>query len=283
MVTRSDGGDTGSVKEVFSMKKITVPEILKMKAEGRKIPALTAYGFSIASILDEAGIPLFIVGDSAGMVEAGYATTIPVTMDEMIYHTRCVARGTKTALIVSDMPFGSYQSSIDDARRNALRLVKEGGAEAVKLEGGVRVAAVIKAISEMDVPVMGHIGLTPQSFHRMGGFKVQGKTKNDAETILDDAYAVAEAGAFAIVLEGIPSELAREITASVSIPTIGIGAGPFCDGQVLVINDMIGLNTVKTPKFVKKYADTRAVIDAAVRRYIEEVEEGVFPSKNESY
>lgn len=265
------------------MKKITVPEILKMKAEGRKIPALTAYSFSMASILDEAGIPLFIVGDSAGMVEAGYATTIPVTMDEMIYHTRCVARGTKSALIVSDMPFGSYQSSVDDARKNALRLVKEGGAEAVKLEGGVRAASAIKAISEMDVPVMGHIGLTPQSFHKMGGYKVQGKTKNDADTLMEDAHAVEEAGAFAIVLEGIPSELARDITSCLSIPTIGIGAGPHCDGQVLVINDMIGMNTVRTPKFVKKYADVRTVIDTAVRRYIEEVEEGVFPSKNESY
>lgn len=275
--------DIGSVKGVFSVKKITVPDILKMKVEGRKIPALTAYGFSMAAILDEAGIPLFIVGDSAGMVEAGYATTMPVTMDEMIYHTRSVARGTKAALIVSDMPFGSYHSSIDDARKNVLRLVKEGGAEAVKLEGGVRVASVIKAITGMDVPVMGHIGLTPQSFHRMGGFKVQGKTKNEAEALMEDAHAVAEAGAFAVVLEGIPSELAKEITSALSIPTIGIGAGPHCDGQVLVINDMIGLNTVKTPKFVKKYADARTLIDRAVRSYIEEVEEGVFPSKNESY
>ncbi len=265
------------------MKKITVPEILKMKAEGRKIPALTAYGFSIASILDEAGIPLFIVGDSVGMVEAGYPTTLPVTMDEMVYHTRSVARGTKAALIVSDMPFGSYQSSIDDARKNALRLVKEGGAEAVKLEGGVRVASAIKAINEMDVPVMGHIGLTPQSFHRMGGYKVQGKTKSDADGLMEDARAVQEAGAFAVVLEGIPSELAKEITSALSIPTIGIGAGPHCDGQVLVINDMIGMNTVRTPKFVKKYADVHTVIDTAVRRYIEEVEEGVFPSRNESY
>ncbi|HEY4708292.1 MAG TPA: 3-methyl-2-oxobutanoate hydroxymethyltransferase, partial [Thermodesulfobacteriota bacterium] len=191
------------------MKKYTVVEITKMKAEGSKIPVLTAYDFATARILDEAGIPLFIVGDSAGMVEAGYESTLPVTLDEMVYHTRAVVRGRTNALVVADMPFGSYQTSIDDARRNAVRLVKEGGAEAVKLEGGTRMAGVIKAITDMDVPVMGHIGLTPQSIHRMGGYKVQGKSRSDAELIMEDAVAVEEAGAFAVALEGIPAQLAK--------------------------------------------------------------------------
>jgi len=265
------------------MKKYTVVEITKMKAEGSKIPVLTAYDFATARILDEAGIPLFIVGDSAGMVEAGYESTLPVTLDEMVYHTRAVVRGRTNALVVADMPFGSYQTSIDDARRNAVRLVKEGGAEAVKLEGGTRMAGVIKAITDMDVPVMGHIGLTPQSIHRMGGYKVQGKSRSDAELIMEDAVAVEEAGAFAVALEGIPAQLAKEITGRLSIPTIGIGAGPHCDGQVLVVNDMLGLSGQKVPRFVKRYADLRNLIFLAATEYIKDVVEERFPSKEHSY
>ncbi len=266
------------------MKKITVLDILKMKAEGRKIPVLTAYSAQMARILDEAGIAMFIVGDSAGMVEAGYENTLPVTMEEMIYHTRAVARGRQNALIVSDMPFASYQVSVEEAKRNACRLVKEGHAEAVKLEGGKRMAETVKAIAETDIPVMGHIGLTPQSIHRMGGYRVQGKSRTDAEVILEDAYAIAEAGAFSIVLEGIPGPLAKEITGSVSIPTIGIGAGADCDGQVLVVNDMLGLNfDGKCPKYVKKYADLKGIISKAVGEYIKDVEEGKFPSKDHTY
>ena len=265
------------------MKKYTVVEIMKMKAEGRKIPVLTAYDFATARILDEAGIPLFIVGDSAGMVEAGYESTLPVTVDEIIYHTKAVVRGRTNALVVADMPFGSYQASVDDARRNAVRLVKEGGAEAVKLEGGTRMAGVIKAITGMDVPVMGHIGLTPQSIHRMGGYKVQGKSRPDADLIMEDALAVEESGAFAIALEGIPAQLAKEITERLTIPTIGIGAGPHCDGQVLVVNDMLGLSGQKVPRFVKRYADLRNLIFLAATEYIKDVVEERFPSKEHSY
>ncbi|MBI5587313.1 MAG: 3-methyl-2-oxobutanoate hydroxymethyltransferase [Deltaproteobacteria bacterium] len=268
----------------MEMKKITVPDILKMKEEGRKIPVLTAYGFQMARILDSAGIPVLLVGDSAGMVEAGYENTLPITMDEMIYHTRSVARGRTSALVVADMPFGSYQVSISEARKNAARLVKEGRAEAVKAEGGVRAADVVRAITDMDIPVMGHIGLTPQSIHRMGGYRVQGKGKDASERLMDDAQAVQDAGAFAVVLEGIPAALAKEITASLSIPTIGIGAGVECDGQVLVVDDMLGLNTdSRLPKYVKKYADLKGAIEAAAGEYIKDVTEGRFPAKEQSY
>ncbi len=266
------------------MKKITVLDIHRMKQEGRKIPVLTAYGFPMAGLLDAAGIPMFIVGDSVGMVEAGLETTLPVTMEEMIYHTRAVARGRKNALVVSDLPFGSYQTSVDDARKNAARLVKEGMAEAVKLEGGVNSADTIRAIANMDIPVMGHIGLTPQSVHRMGGYRVQGRGRAEAEVLINDALAVEEAGAFAVVLEGIPAPLAKEITPELRIPTIGIGAGPHCDGQVLVVNDMLNYSANGlSPKFVKKYADLNRVITGAVKDYIRDVEKGAFPSKRHSY
>ena len=264
------------------MKKFTGVDMAKMKEEGKKIPVLTAYDFATAAILDDAGVPVLLVGDSAGMVEAGYDTTLPVTVDEIIYHTRAVARGRKNTLVVADMPFGSYQASIDDARRNAVRLVKEGGAEAVKLEGGRRTAEAVLAIAAMDVPVMGHVGLTPQSVHRMGGYRVQGKGR-EAEEILEDAVAIEDAGAFSIVLEGVPAQLAREITERLTIPTIGIGAGPDCDGQVLVVNDMLGLTGNKVPKFVKRYADLRNIIFLAANEYIKDVEEGSFPSKDHSY
>lgn len=265
------------------MKKVTVVDIARMKAEGKKIPVLTAYDFATARILDEAGVPVLLVGDSAGMVEAGYETTLPVTIDEIIYHTRAVVRGRAAALVVADMPFGSYQASLDDARRNAVRLVKEGAAEAVKLEGGTRAAPAVRAIVDMDIPVMGHVGLTPQSVHRMGGYRVQGKARGEAEEILEDALAVEAAGAFSIVLEGVPAQLAAEITGRLSIPTIGIGAGPSCDGQVLVVNDMLGLSGNKVPKFVKRYADLRGAIFLAASEFVKDVAEGSFPSKEHSY
>ncbi|MBI5886353.1 MAG: 3-methyl-2-oxobutanoate hydroxymethyltransferase [Deltaproteobacteria bacterium] len=266
------------------MKKITVPDIVKMKSEGRKIPVLTAYDYPMARILDDAGIPILMVGDSCGMVEAGRENTLTVTLDEIIYHTRSVARGRTAAVVVSDMPFGSYQTSVIEARRNAARLVAEGGAEAVKIEGGRRSLRAIKAVIEMDIPVMGHIGLTPQSVHAMGGYRVQGKSSEAAEKITEDARELEKAGVFAIVLEGIPSQLAGDITAELGIPTIGIGAGPNCDGQVLVLNDMLGLDsTVKTPKYVKRYMDLKNIISSAVVEYVIDVEAGRFPSKEQSY
>ncbi len=267
------------------MKKITILDIAAMKAEGRRIPVLTAYGFQTAAILDGAGIPLIIVGDSVGMVEAGHETTLPVTLDEMVYHTRAVARGARRPLIVSDMPFGTYQTGASDARRNAARLVKEGFAGAVKMEGGSRVIDAVRAVIGMDVPVMGHLGLTPQSIHRMGGYRVQGKSRNEARGILKDAKALEEAGVFSLVLEGIPADLAREITAALNVPTIGIGAGPHCSGQVLVINDMLGLTPFegRPPRYVKKYADLADVITRSVKDYMKDVEEGRFPSKEHSY
>lgn len=265
------------------MNKVTVLDIKKMKSEGRKIPVLTAYDFPTAKILDESGIPVLLVGDSAGMVVAGYENTLPVTMEEMIYHTRAVVRGRREALVVADMPFMSYQESIEQCRRNAGRLVKEGCAEAVKLEGGERIRDTIKAVVDMDVPVMGHIGLTPQSIHKMGGYRIQGKGVEARKKLLKDAKAVEEAGAFSIVLEGLPSELSKEITSTLSIPTIGIGAGPFCDGQVLVLHDILGLYGEINPKFVKRYADLKGIISTAVTEYKEEVEEGVFPGKEHSF
>jgi 3-methyl-2-oxobutanoate hydroxymethyltransferase len=217
------------------------------------------------------------------MVVAGYENTLSVTMEEMIYHTKAVARGRREALVVADMPFMSYQESVEQAKRNAGRLVKEGGAEAVKLEGGERIKDTIKAVVDMDVPVMGHIGLTPQSIHKMGGYRIQGKDEADRKRLLKDAKAVEEGGAFSIVLEGLPSELSKEITATLSIPTIGIGAGPFCDGQVLVLYDILGLYGEISPKFVKKYADLKGVISTAVTEFKEEVEEGAFPGKKHSF
>lgn len=263
--------------------KITILDIKKMKADGQKIVVLTAYDYTMAKILDSAGIPILLVGDSLGMVSAGYESTLPVTIDEMIYHTRSVARARKNALIVTDMPFLSYQISIEDAKRNAGKLVKEGGAEAVKLEGGENIAGTIKAIIDMGVPVMGHIGLMPQSVHKMGGYKVQGKTKKEQKQILKDAKAVEKAGAFSIILEGIPSDLAKKITESVSIPTIGIGAGVHCDGQVLVLYDMLGLYKDISPRFVKKYLDLNSMITNAVKDYIKDVEMKRFPEKKHSF
>jgi 3-methyl-2-oxobutanoate hydroxymethyltransferase len=271
----------------MNLEKVTVPEILRRKREGRKISMLTAYDFPFARIVDEAGVDVVLVGDSLGMVVQGLETTLPVTVEEMIYHVRMVARARNRALVVADMPFLSYQVSLVDALRNAGRMLKEGGAEAVKLEGGLSVAETIKALVAVDIPVMGHVGLTPQSVHRMGGHKVQGRRPGrgagERERILEDARAVEEAGAFAVVLEGIPMDLAAEITERLSIPTIGIGAGPYCDGQVLVLHDLLGLGQGPSPRFAKRYADLRSAALAAVRAYVEEVASGRFPTEAHSY
>jgi 3-methyl-2-oxobutanoate hydroxymethyltransferase len=264
-------------------KSRTIIDIQRMKDKGEKIAVLTAYDFSLARLMDQAGIDMVLVGDSVGTVVSGYDTTLPVTMEEIIYHTRAVARALGSALLVSDLPFLSYQVDVRDARLNAGRLVKEGGAQAVKLEGGVNVAATIRAIVDMDVPVMGHIGLTPQSIHRMGGYRVQGKQESQARQLLADARAVQEAGAFALVLEGIPAELAREITAAVDIPTIGIGAGVHCDGQVLVVHDILGLCEKYSPRFVKRFADVSGTIRQGMEDYIREVKESVFPGPEHSF
>jgi len=264
-------------------EKVTVPEIRKMKESGQKITALTAYDYSFARILDQAGIDILLVGDSLGSVIQGRENTLSVTMDDMIYHTKAVARGRKRALLVADMPFLSFQVSAEEAKRNAGRFVQEAGAEAVKLEGGMRILQTVEALIQMGIPVMGHVGLTPQSIHQFGGYRVQGKEKAGREAILQDALGLEAAGAFAVVLEGIPMKLAGEITERLSIPTIGIGAGVNCDGQVLVVHDMLGMFDMYTPKFVKKYADMKTVMTGAVEKFIAEVREQKFPDKQHSF
>jgi 3-methyl-2-oxobutanoate hydroxymethyltransferase len=264
-------------------EKVTAPGIMKAKQRAEKITALTAYDYTFARILDTAGVDILLIGDSLGSVIQGQETTLPVTMDEMIYHTRAVVRGAKRALVVADMPFLSYQISLEQAKRNAGRLLQEAGAEAVKLEGGITVLETIEAVVKMGIPVMGHVGLTPQSIHRFGGYKVQGKERGQREAILQDALAVEKGGAFSIVLEGIPSDLAKEITGRLSIPTIGIGAGMHCDGQVLVIHDMLGLFDKFTPKFVKRYADLGTLMAQAVKHFMADVREGKFPGEEHSF
>lgn len=254
-----------------------------MKQQQNKIAVLTAYDYAFARLMDSAGIDMILVGDSVGSVFSGYDNTLPVTLEEMIYHTRAVVRGSEQALIVTDMPFMSYQVSVADARLNAGRLIKEAGSHAVKLEGGEPMAETIRAIVDIDIPVVGHIGLTPQSIHRMGGFKVQGRQEEQARKILADAKAVEQAGAFAMVLEAVPRDLARAVTASVNIPTIGIGAGVDCDGQVLVIHDILGLCDKYSPKFVKRYADVSGTIAHGISDYIAEVKGGEFPTLDHSF
>lgn len=254
-----------------------------MKADGEKITMLTCYDYPTAKIMDNCGIDVILIGDSVGVVYAGYDNTLPVTMEDMLYHTRAVVRAQPKALVVADMPFLSYQTDLTSARLNAGRLIKDGGAAAVKIEGGVNVAPVIEAIVAMDIPVIAHIGLTPQSLHRMGGYRVQGRGNEQAERLLADARAVQQAGACAVVLEGIPTALAASITAELTIPTIGIGAGPHCDGQVLVIHDILGLCEKYAPKFVKRYADLKPIIAQAVSSYIQEVKEGAFPTEGNSF
>ncbi|MBI5755665.1 MAG: 3-methyl-2-oxobutanoate hydroxymethyltransferase [Nitrospirae bacterium] len=262
---------------------MTVPEIIRKKADGRKITMLTAYDCLFARIVDEAGIDIILVGDSLGTVIQGHTTTLPVTMDEMIYHTRIVSRGVKNALLVADMPFMSYQASAADAVYNAGRFLKEGGAAAVKVEGGSAVGDRIKAIIAAGIPVMGHVGILPQSVHQTGGYKVQGKDEPSAEKILNDAVMLEDAGVFAVVMEGIPESLAKRITETLLIPTIGIGAGIHCDGQVLVLHDLLGLTPQPLPKFVKQYAVLRGLFADAVKRFKEDVEGGKYPGNDESY
>src|ERR1700726_4693172 len=262
--------------------KITVPELLQRKASAagspsnsKKIVCLTAYDYPTARLLDEAGVDVILVGDSLAMVVLGYDSTLPVTLEEMLHHARAVRRGTRRALLVADMPFGSYHADTAESLRNAVRFVKEAGAEAVKVEGGERRLELIARLTEAEIPVMGHIGLTPQSVNALGGYRVQGKTVDSAEQLLRDARAVEAPGAFAVVLEAIPREL--------RIPTIGIGAGPDCDGQILVVHDLLGLTFEQTPKFARKYANVGEIISSAVREYSADVRSGNFPTDNESY
>jgi 3-methyl-2-oxobutanoate hydroxymethyltransferase len=270
--------------------KVTVPELLQRKtrvagspSNPQKITCLTAYDYPTARLLDEAGVDVILVGDSLGMVVLGYESTLPVTIEEMLHHTRAVRRGVHRALVVADMPYGSYHTDTAESLRNAVRFVKEAGAEAVKVEGGERRLELISRLTEAEIPVMGHVGLTPQSVNALGGYRVQGKTADTAEQLLRDARAVEAAGAFAVVLEAVPRELAAQITQELRIPTIGIGAGPDCDGQILVIHDLLGLTFEQTPKFARQYANVGAVISNAVREYCDDVRKGGFPSDAESY
>lgn len=263
--------------------KVTLQTILKMKRQRRRIVMLTAYDYQTALLEDRAGVDVILVGDSLGMVVLGYENTIPVTLEEIIHHLKPVARARTRALLVGDLPFMSYQASVADAVRNAGRLLKEGGAEAVKLEGGRRMGPVIRGILDADIPVMGHLGLTPQSLHQFGGYRVQGKDPASAGKLIDEAKFLQDAGCFCTVLEGIPWQLAQQITEAVSIPTVGIGAGPHCDGQVLVVNDLLGMGDDFSPRFVKRYADVGRQMSDAFDAYIREVREGRFPDLEHSY
>jgi 3-methyl-2-oxobutanoate hydroxymethyltransferase len=265
------------------MRRVTVRDIADLKGRGEKIPMITAYDYSTARLADASGIPLVLVGDSLGMVVLGYESTIPVTMEDMLHHVKAVARGVKRALIVADLPFMTYQIDIVQALTNAARLVQEGGAQAVKLEGGERVADTVRRVVECGIPVMGHIGLTPQSVHALGGYRVRGRGRREAEQLLKDATALEQAGAFAVVLELVPTPLARLISQRLTIPTIGIGAGPACDGQVQVLHDMLGLFTDFVPKHAKQYARLAQTIQEAFARYAQEVREGTFPTDQESF
>ena len=262
--------------------RVTVRTLAARKRRGERIAMLTAYDFAFARIFDAAGIDCLLVGDSLGNVVQGHDTTLPVTLDEVVYHTRLVARACRRAMVIADMPFGSYQASPEDAVRSAIRLVKEGGAQAVKLEGGIAAAAAIARIAAAEIPVFGHVGLTPQSIHRMGGYRVQGRTDAERARVLADARAVEAAGACAVVLEGMPAGLAAEITRALAIPSIGIGAGGGCDGQVLVMHDLLGLNDW-TPSFARQYADLGALAARAARAYAEDVAGGKFPGDEHSY
>jgi 3-methyl-2-oxobutanoate hydroxymethyltransferase len=262
--------------------RVTLPVLARRKRRGEKISMLTAYDYTFACIFDTAGIDVLLVGDSLGNVVQGQDTTLPVTLDEVVYHTRLVSRGARRALVIADMPFGSYQISAEEAVRSAVRCVKEGGAHAVKLEGGRAVEGTIERIVAAEIPVMGHVGLTPQAIHRMGGHRVQGRTDTSRARVIADARAVEGAGAFAVVLEGMPAELASEVTQMLSIPTIGIGAGVGCDGQVLVMHDLLGLSDW-TPSFVKQYASLGALSSQAARAFAEEVSNGKFPDEEHCY
>lgn len=265
------------------MGRVTTTMLQEMKAKKEKITLLTAYDYPTARLLDEAGIDILLVGDSVGNVILGYENTLPVTMDEMIHHTKAVTRGTKRAMVVGDMPFLSYQTDIAEAVRNAGRFLKEAGAHTVKLEGGAERAEAVKAIVEAGIPVMGHLGLTPQSVHQMGGYRVQGRSEEAAQKLLEDALTLQEAGIFSLVLECVPSEVAEKLTSQLQIPTLGIGAGPRCDGQVLVIHDLLGFFGTKVPKFVKRYALLQEEIMQALHSFQKDVKEGNFPGPEHCY
>ncbi|MDD5510077.1 MAG: 3-methyl-2-oxobutanoate hydroxymethyltransferase [Dehalococcoidales bacterium] len=262
--------------------RISINEIKEMKRKGEKIAMLTAYDYVMAGIIDEVGVPLTLVGDSLGMVVLGYQSTIPVTMDEMLHHTRAVVRGSSRTLVIGDLPFMTY-ANVTDAQRNAARFIQEAGAQAVKLEGGVHMAETVRSIVNCGIPVMGHIGLTPQSINQLGGFKVQGKSDEAAARLIEDARALDQAGAFAVVLETVPAPLAALITRSISIPTIGIGAGAGCDGQVQVISDILGLFTDFVPRHAKQYAKLAEASRAAITEYVREVKDGLFPTDQQSF
>jgi 3-methyl-2-oxobutanoate hydroxymethyltransferase len=263
--------------------KVTINTIQEKKQRHEPITCLTAYDYPSARLVDEAGIDMVLVGDSLAMVVLGYENTLPVTVDEMLHHTRAVRRAVKSALVIADMPYASYHLSVEEGVRNAARFVKEAGAEAVKVEGGEKRIELIHRLLEAEIPVMGHIGLTPQSLHTMGGYKVQGKSLAAIEQLMRDAVALDRAGVFSIVLEGIPREVAAMITAEVSAPTIGIGAGPECDGQVLVLHDILNLTFAQPAKFVRQYGDAASLISDAVTRFKQDVESGAYPSEEESY
>src|SRR5687767_1361253 len=264
-------------------EKVSAPSLKASKQRGERLVCLTAYDFPTARIVDEAGIDIILVGDSLGNVVLGYGNTVPVTLDEILIHLKAVRRAVQRALLVADMPYGSFHTGADDTVRNALRLVKEAGAEAVKLEGGQKRVPLVKRLVDEEIAVMGHIGLTPQSVNKLGGYRVQGKTAEAARQLLDDAYALEDAGAFSIVLELVPREIAQLITEKISVPTIGIGAGPDCDIQVLVIHDLLGLSFGKLPRFVRQYADLRQSTTDAISRWADDVRNGSYPANEESY
>jgi len=284
-VTNFPGGSNptppGTPITIVPTSKVTMPALGEMKRQGKPICALTAYDYSTSRLADEAGVDLILVGDSLAMVVLGHENTLAVTVDEMLHHTRAVRRAVRRALLVADMPFGSYHGTVAEGVANAVRFVKEAGAEAVKIEGP-RVE-LVRAMSEAEIPVVGHLGLTPQSIHRMGGYRVQGRSADAALELKADAHALAQAGAGALVLEGVPREVAAAITAELPIPTIGIGAGPDCDGQILVFHDMVGLTFAPAAKFVRRYADAGALIRTAIEQYRDDVEHRAFPSDEESY
>lgn len=263
--------------------KVTFQTLLEKKRAQRPVTALTAYDYATARLVDEAGVDLILVGDSLAMVVMGYDTTLPVTVDEMLHHTRAVRRAVKRAIVAADMPFGSYQTSVTEGVANAIRFVKEAGAEAVKIEGGASRCELVERLAAAEVPVIGHLGLTPQAVHRMGGYKVQGKTQAAAEELTRDARMLEAAGASAVVLEGMPRELAAQITSELRIPTIGIGAGLDCDGQILVFHDLVNLSFSPPAKFVRQYGDAAALFRSAIEGYVRDVEERAFPTEAESY
>jgi 3-methyl-2-oxobutanoate hydroxymethyltransferase len=274
-------GTAATLKE--ATVSVTVNDVRAFKQRGERFAMLTAYDALSAGLLDEAGIPLILVGDTLGMVVLGYETTLPVTMEDMLHHTAAVVRGSSNALVIGDMPFMSYQSSIEEGMRNAGRFLKEAGAKAVKLEGGGRVVELVGNLTEAGIPVMGHLGLTPQSVHQLGGYRVQGREQEQAFRMMQDAKDLEAAGVFALVLEAVPADFAREITTILEVPTIGIGAGPGCDGQVLVWHDFLGINTAKTAKFVKRYASLGDEIMTAASRFAREVADGSYPDAAHSY